>query len=515
MESQPGSIWHENEKRIKTILLLVTLVGLALRIAVFFLFNERVGDGPSRAIQAYMWAESPVLRPHAVWPPFYVYLTGLFNMAVNDPLISTRIFNLILGALTIPTLYALMQRVFNNLTAILCAIFTAFFPFHIGLSVTSLTEISFLIAIMAGLLCVIKAAWTNGGKRLIYILLTMLFCAIASLTRYEAWILLPLFPAYFLLKTGKFYQTIILAIGIAIFPVAWMALCYIDSGALLPAYGAAMQFTEGGTNLIGALKMLANISKIYLGLILPVLAIAGFVLLLVDGAKRQLSKERLLYLLIVCITGIFMVKFTMDRGDSLRLRYLLVIFIMILPISCFVLQRYFGKKTLVVLVAVLLSAAPPFLSQVYNKKQLYVTSKADHSAEHLASWIEKSAFKKSSILMTEMGWKSTLIPLHIPEIAFRYIIVSDWLRDSLLSDFIAEFQPQLLITSDDQQIFNTRIEKALGAKIAEASLIYDKDSFKVYDIRGLLQKNLTPRANKKCIPVGPDFLDNKCQTHLF
>ena len=490
----------------------MTLAALVLRLTVFFLFQEEGGDGPSRAMMAYMWFKSPVLQPHAVWPPGYVYLAGLFNFFVSDPLISTRILNLILGTLTIPLMFFFIRRVFDNTSALLSATLLAVFPFHIGLSVTSLTEASFLLEVIAGSLLVVQAAATTDWRRNVYLIFSVFIFGLASLTRYEVWPLLPLFPAYYLFKTRKLYQSLILAAGLAFFPAVWMVNSYVEVGAILPAYDAALFLTEGGTNFIGAIKIIAKQSIDYIGWIIPVLSMAGVLFMLADATKGQLSLERLLYLAIFFVTGLFIVKFGMDRGTSLWLRYLLLLFVTIIPLSNFTISRYVGKKPLMIFLAVSIAAAPPFISQVLNKRELFVTQTGAHGVEALSNWLQNSTFKDSPILMTKIQWKATYIPLYTPEIAFRYIIVSGWLSDNLLYDFISIRQPQLLITSDNEEKYILRIEKILGEEIKEDRLIYNKDSYKVFDLRGLMPKtSLSFTHRNRCIPIGPDFLNRECQ----
>ena len=504
-----GSFWQGMDKSSKVVVLSLTIAAFILRLIAFFFFQEQAGDGPSRAMQAYMWHECPLLQPHVFWLPGYIYLTGAFNMVVNDPLISTRIFNLLLGTLTAPIFYLLIQRIFNHITALLCAALLVVFPLHITLSVTSLAEVSLLLEIIAGSLLVLKAAETKGWRRNINLILSIFMFSLASLTRYEAWILLPLFPTYYLLKTGRFYQSLLLAIGLALFPTVWIVASLFQTGSFFSPHEPIVFPVGEGANLIGALKILARHSINYLGWIIPLLAITGLLLLFADAAKRQLSRERLLYLAIVSVTGLFFVKFGMDIGSNMLVRYLLFIFVLVLPLGTFVINRYLNLKIkpYFIIFAVFIVAAPPFVSQVVNGYDLYVTQKRAHGVETLGRWFENSPFSNSSILMTKMKWKSTYLPLYVPEIAFRYIIVSDWIGDSYIRDFISIFQPQLLITRDGEDEDISRIEKFIGAKIREDSLVYDQDTFKAYDLRGLSQATKCSTAPiNRCVIVGPGFL---------
>jgi hypothetical protein len=506
---QVSPFWQSVDKSDRTVVLSLTIAAFVLRLTAFFLFQEQPGDGPSRAMLAYMWSMSPVFRPHTAWLPGYMYLTGAFDMVVNDPLVSTRILNLLFGTLTVPIFYLLIRRIFDHISALLCAILLVVFPLHISLSVTSLTEISFLLEIIAGTLLVLQATVTAGWRRHVGLILSIFVFGLASLTRYEVWILLPLFPTYYFLKTGRFYQSLFLTIGLALFPTVWMVASFLGTGSFLPIYEAALFKTGGGTDLPGALKIIARLSINHLGWIIPLLTAVGLLLLFMDAAKRQLSKERLLYLAIVLVTGLFIVKFGMDRGLTMHTRYLLLIFVMSFPFCTFVISRYLNLriKPYFIILAVFLVAAPPFVSQVVNKHDLYVTRKTAPGVETLGRWLADSPFRDSPLLLTKMGWVSTYLPLYRPEIAFRYIIVSDWLNDTHLRDFLSTFQPQLLITSDGEHKYISRIEKLIGAQIHEDRLVYVQDTYKAYDLRGLskLTKYSTVPINRSLI-VGPGFL---------
>ena len=508
----PGGLFALSiSKREWTVILILTIAALTFRLIALFFFQEHSGDGPSRAMQAYMWSISPVFRPHIVWLPGYIYLTGMFHVVVHDPLVSTRILNLFLGTLTIPVFYLLIRRVFDDVSALVSATLLVVFPFHIKLSVTSLTEISFLLEIILGTLLVLRASVAAGWRRLVGLILSIFVLGLASLTRYESWILLPLFPAYFFIKTSRFYQSLFLAIGLALFPIAWMVASFVEAGSFLPAYGAAMFDAREDTGLFGALKIIVRFWIKYFGWVIPVLTAGGFLLLLADAVKKQLSIERLLYLAVVCLKVMFCVKFGMDRGSSLWVRYLLFIFVMVLPFGIFFMNRYFRNYSYIIILAVLLAAAPSFIFHVLGHDE-YVTRKTNPAFETLGRWLADSTFQDSPLLMTEMKWKSTYLPLHRPEIAFRYMIVSDWLDGAHLRDYISTFKPQLLITRDGEQKYISRIENFFADQIIEEDrLIYNQDTLKVYDLRGLSPSvNSLSAPINRCVPVGPDFIKKGC-----
>lgn len=127
------------------------LTAFVLRLFVLLSSVDIPGDGPARALFAYNWSQSPYIQTSGRnWLPGFMYLAGLFSFLVSMPLVSTRILNLIIGTLTVPLFYALVHRVYGRAPGLFSAAVLALFPLHAGLSASSLTEASFLFAIIAG-----------------------------------------------------------------------------------------------------------------------------------------------------------------------------------------------------------------------------------------------------------------------------------------------------------------------------------------------------------------------------
>ena len=93
------------------------------------------------------------------------------------------------------------------------------FPLHIGLSSSSLTEVSFLCEMIAGLALLL---WTRGARYRGASLVAASLCFIlAEMTRYEAWPLAALVPLYLYLRTGNRLATSALVVALVFFPIVW------------------------------------------------------------------------------------------------------------------------------------------------------------------------------------------------------------------------------------------------------------------------------------------------------
>jgi len=153
------------------------------------------GVGPVHAMFAYDRYRNPYFATFGNWLPGYTYLAGLCTLAIPNPLVAPRVLNLILGAFTVPLFYRLTRCVYGGLVAILSALALLFLPLHISLSVSSLTEASFLFFVVAALLCLVLSLSRNETHFVFLALFAICFNA-ATMTRYEAWPLIPLIACY-------------------------------------------------------------------------------------------------------------------------------------------------------------------------------------------------------------------------------------------------------------------------------------------------------------------------------
>ena len=148
-------------------ILLFTLSAV-VRLLIMVLFEEAGGDGPIRAHYAYLWSKNPYIQAYGVWPPGFMYLSGIFNLFLSNALFSTRILNVILGSLTIPFFYLLVSRVYERKTALLSSGLLMLFPLHVAISGTSLTEVSVVFEVIAGIYFSIIGSEAIGSRKILY-----------------------------------------------------------------------------------------------------------------------------------------------------------------------------------------------------------------------------------------------------------------------------------------------------------------------------------------------------------
>jgi len=479
------------------VLLLLLLAAFLPRLLGFVIFIDLPGEGPGLIIQAYNWAASPYFISYGVTLPGYTYLAGLFSFLVNDPLLSSRILNLIIGTLTVPIFFLVIRRVFDRSAAIISASIFAFLPLHVGLSGSSLSDTSFLFAVLAGILLLLKA--TECAKRQVLSLSLSLLCfCCAFLTRYESWLLIPLIPSYYFWKTRKTSITITMILILTTIPLAWMVSNYLHVGHFLPmASKQKADLAKGGykdphlMDFLFALRLLIIRSVYHLGLIICPFATIGIILQFAQIVKGKCSKERVFYMSIICIFWIFILYFVLTHG-GLYDRYLLFGFVLFLPLAVLPLNQYFSnyQRWLVVIILVfIISVNGTYLLSVLSgaRPSIGLYPKRPTEIKRVAVWLRKSSYRDDPILMTPIHWQSKHLPLYYPEIISysRHLVVSRWITDSRLQDFLKTQQPTLFLTAEndwDSEV-QSRIEDILGKRISGDRLVHREGIINVYDLR--------------------------------
>ena len=172
-----------SDKGRRLIVIALFFLALPLRMIVMSITVESIADGPTRAIQAYLWAKSPSIITSGSWLPAYTYITGIFSFIIEDPWLSTRIFNTIVGSLTLSVYFLLLLRIYGINVALISSAILLFLPIHIGMSATSLTGISFLFSLVAGIWFFIKCSDAEyHSSRYVYLFFAHSFIAFNTLT---------------------------------------------------------------------------------------------------------------------------------------------------------------------------------------------------------------------------------------------------------------------------------------------------------------------------------------------
>jgi 4-amino-4-deoxy-L-arabinose transferase-like glycosyltransferase len=475
------------------------LLALIPRLGALLFWIDSPGDGPARAMLAYDWFRSPHVEGHGIWLPGFMYLAGAFHLVVDDPAVSTRILNVLLGTVTIPIYYLFVRSVYGRGAACFSAAILALLPLHVALSASSLTEVSVLFEVVAGTLLLMVSIESVRARRLAVGAAVALIC-LAIMTRYEAWLLVPLFPGYYFLRTRNARASLLILALLAAFPLLWLTGNRIAEGSFFRGYGDALRGTpvthgSAPVNLLSALKLLAGASVDHLGWILPVAIVAGAVLQLLHGWRRGIRLERTLHLLMTGVTWAFLVYVALVRGWRMRSAdvYFLFGFAKVLPFAVSPYGRRLAharlRWSIVVAVGVMsvaLAGARMFhASQHAAYSPVFVTQHQPIAMKRVATWLRNSQYRDATIIITHMDWQSTYLPLYFPEVWSRAMIVSTWTRDADLRRFVVTRHPTLLITragDPSDHVNRRRVLQALGTRASPWRIVHAELGVTVYVI---------------------------------
>lgn len=220
-------------------LILLFILALIIRIVVFTQNGNHAADGMYRAILAINWLKHPYFITGGVWPPLPLYLMAFITWIFHDPFVSTRLVSLIFGTIIIFPYYYLVKLMFDKRIATVSTLVLAFESLYIQYSTYSMSEISQAFLLTTTLYFFFRFM---KEKKLTNLIISAVFLNTATMTRYEAWLFIPLLAIFTLdirninkisikdiLKTNGKYFFIFFIISM-IFPIFWMIGNYNTNG---------------------------------------------------------------------------------------------------------------------------------------------------------------------------------------------------------------------------------------------------------------------------------------------
>ena len=481
---------YGNNELLITVLFLIILAGI-IRIILLSVTIDNPGDGQGWARMAFLWSRDPYFKTSGVFLPGFMYLAGLVDIFLPyNPYFSPRLLNTILGTLTVPVFYILLNKLYGRKVAIFSSLLLSLLPIHAGLSVSSLTEASHVFEILIGFLFLIYAI-EKKEKRWVFICLSLFFLTLANMTRYESWMFIPLWPAYLYWKTRDKTLSLAFLTFLLAFPIFWMTGNYVASGSPLIGFFSAAESGPAavGANPVSFVKaVIIILKKLAFQLSIPVMALIllGVISNLISIKDLKKQSPQILYLSIFFLFWSFMLYFAMLRGRSLWVVYLLFGIVIALPFAFFPFRKFkfFPIISFIILCLFIFLVVPPIYQELSETSyaRIYVTKVKPIEMEQVASWLKESDYKSDYILMTRMGWKSKYLLLYFPEVSDKVEIVSPWANDTELSRFIESHHPTLLITRDSDKEFIERVERLTNHNFTRDNPVYQYGEIKVFRI---------------------------------
>ncbi len=210
--------------------LAVFALAVVLRVGLFPFAENKHGDAPMRALIA----ERMVLDPASAAQPRTYCQFGPLHTTLMRPFIeidrwaprSSRYLSLLCGLAVFFPFFAFARRLCGERGAALAAFALAVSPLHLQASTTASSEALYLLLWVSSIDRLLAALET---RRLGTFAVAGLLASLAAVTRYDAWLALPMVAAaawWFARQPDPAATTrglAVFALCAAIFPVAWLA----------------------------------------------------------------------------------------------------------------------------------------------------------------------------------------------------------------------------------------------------------------------------------------------------
>ena len=465
-------------------LALILLLASGLRAAVLLTTYDVPGDGPAHAIGAYAWSRSPSVRMQGAWLPGFTYLAGGITRVLSYPALAPRLLNCALGVLSVLAIYRVVRRAHDTDTARLSAFLLAVLPLHIGLSASSLTEVSFLLALLIAMSAMLRAcerpspSWTD-------LLPVIASLAFAELTRYEAWPMSLVFLVYYHWRVRRPKLTLLLALSLMAFPVAWSVGNLRAHGEALLGFSAAVAPPVGVQRVgpITAAATIAGKALSHLGWMVPAAALVGLTLSVRAALRRQLDVGPTWLLLVTAAYWLMLAGFAIARGPGLWDRYLVTGFVLLFPSAAFACVSAIPRRRAWHLAAGGLMIATMLFGYWGRGPGTYVTTRRPTEVLELGTWLRGGPFRDEALLLTSMRWEALYLPLYYPEFVDRSVVASVWVSDAHIRAFLDKRRPRLLITRLEDPVAVARVERLLGTRIDTDRPLHTVGSVRVLELR--------------------------------
>jgi hypothetical protein len=418
-----------------------------------------------------------------------MYLSGIFNLFLSNALFSTRILNVILGSLTIPFFYLLVSRVYEHKTALLSSGVLMLFPLHVALSGTSFTEVSVVFEVIAGIYFLIIGSEANGSRKILSLSLSIALLSLSTMTRYEAWLLIPLSATFYAWKTRKTGETFLLLLLLMALPIAWIAGNIVHTESILPGYDAATVGDMIKPSFIIVIRKLTLLSRKYIGWFFLFAAAFGLLARLFHGLKGRLNAQEGLYLGILCGSMLFMLKFAMERQLGLMGygRYFLLIYVLLIPVAFLPFQRYLNKSWHMATVLFVFMAGSIAIGSALFKPPMYLTREHPRDVKEFAVWLKSSDYHNDYLFTTSYY---SILRLYNPDgLSFRVSSQTDYIP--VMKALWKIKRPSLLLTHRNRprdKRLKSLFEELLAIELSQERLVYTAGSLQAFDLTGVIRE---------------------------
>jgi len=409
------------DRRDRWSLVGVGIVALGARLAVLPFATSDGGDAPSKVWMASEWLSHPQLLTHGVWGPLHTYLIALALWTVPDPVRAPVVMSLMFSVASAVAMYWFLRtEVASRRAALLVGLTYAVYPIAIRNGVSVRSETPFAFFLLLGMIALTRLRARNGSIGLAAA--AGLCLTLASMLRYEAWVLIPIF-ALLVPRTPRLLAVFLVCA--LLHPILWTIGNWIHSGDPFTGFTAAAQWeleSMGRAQLDHRLLFFRAITY-------PLVVLEGMSLpiglICVAGAAVALVKRLRCAVWLLPLAGVLLMwSMGIARGALVpKFNYTEVAGTLLFPFSAVVYQQlridWWPARRLVVA-----ALALPLASLVFSCRPCLARLRLDRLAgfppiPRIAN--QPAALALAGTLRTELGANESLVSDHYGWGATRYV----------------------------------------------------------------------------------------------
>jgi len=457
----------------KDIIWVLTLSG-GMRALVCILTNNVPGDADDRALIAGAWAAAPHLIRTGIWLPLHFYATGLLTFVFGNPITAGKVLSFLTGTLTTIPLFRLVQRLFDRQTALIAALYFAFFGNHVGLSSEVMSEAPFVLVAIWGL-DVFFSEFHADVPRLNRFLISGMLIGVAGGFRQEGWQLAGILGAYLVFAPKvRRYAISFTVVGLSSY-VLWTLLQVTAGYDLLFAIGI-VGHAKSYEALYAQFSPQENVLRwvwIFVqspGPVLSVLAFSGMYLALRRRANRDLAIVAALLLSPYVILSLVKPEWAPQS------RYVVLFTTLIIPYAAaatiLIAKRGYALRLVVsvVLIITILSQAIAY----HRKSRLFLPCQ-DYDANDIAAWkwLSANVEPTSEVIVEDVDWRGPSIIVHAGLYSHNNHIFFSFDKPEVLERLLAADSSTKLI------VLHSPLSKWAFLKLLNATTIFQNNDYKI------------------------------------
>jgi hypothetical protein len=413
------TVFHRNRDEFIKLFFILSL-GLLVRIFIIPFSMTTEADAVSRVFIAWHWLSDPNFISWGVWPPLHTYLIALALWLVEDPVWAPLFLHIFFSVCTSIPLFYFTKNEFGKNGALFVTCTYQFYPVAVRNSLMALSEIPFVFFVVFALLFI--SLYRRNTRSWIYPLAAGISITLASMLRFEGWILTPLLSIFFY-KQPKYLVAFL--ITASTFPALWMVGNQLHYGDFLHSITVAnidaSSYWQTVFQQSNEKKLLWRIgyfpSAIFFGLT-PLVASLSII-----GAIISLNERKGTALWLIPFLGLFSIFLIKAANGSLllRSRYTLILGILLLPFIKVVIDKIPNTRnsastffTLIIFTMIPFAYAGNFLPKSITKiipTDIKAIPRVDNSyetVESISTFLQKQpAASKEALICDFWDWQGT------------------------------------------------------------------------------------------------------------